>query len=175
MKNNNLVHVFGVPNLKACSKEENELFFNKDFDINDLFESKTSDYIDTSSYENAEAFLRGFKLNKGLSNKISYILGLTLFISSNPKFVFAFSNRDNIIVKVPEKLGTDIFDSVSTIVIYGIIIITALRLLSEYSRGGSRYKATEIIKECATVLLIVIVLPMLPGVVKKIVSRYLTF
>lgn len=171
-----IVRVFGLENIEYCTKEENEIFFDKDIDlelhlnlIKSIKENDIIDYIDK--------ILEHIKKNKTIYIRLTFLVASTLLLISNPTNIYAYSYvaQDNILRNVAENVGSDIFDGVSMGTIKGTLIITALRLFAEYTRGGSKYKSFEIIKQCVVVLSVIIILPLLPGIVTLLVKKYLPY
>lgn len=147
-KNEKNIHVFGLNGINRCSKEEYDLLFNKDFNIKEFINPNKSDFL----------------------SKFSKMLGISLFIVSNPKNTFAYST---IIDKLPKRIGGDIFNKISGFTIYGILIVTAVRLLCEYGRGGSKHRLVEIVKECIFLVLATLFLPKIPDIAGSFVDKYL--
>lgn len=168
------IHVFGVPNVKSCSKEKYEMIFNKDFDISNFYNNKTPhDSLDKTINKVLEV-LQNHNY-KDIYSKLTTSISLVLFMASNPILCFALSSNNNFFKDMVDRLGTDLLDGVSMGAIKGVLIVTALRLFVEYTRGGSKYKFFDITKQCIIVLLIIIVLPILPGIVNLVVNKYLTY
>ena len=169
------IHVFGVTNVKSCSKEEYELIFNKDFDVSSFCDNKyLFDNLDKTNNHVLDVF-RNHNYKK-IHSKLVASISLALFMASNPISCFALSSSNNNFFKdMIERLGTDLLDGVSMGAIKGVLIVTALRLFVEYTRGGSKYKFFDITKQCIIVLLIIIILPTLPGIVNLVVNKYLTY
>lgn len=177
---NSKAFIFGIDGITNCSKEKNNLIFDKNFNISsfeldDFFNLLNEDY-DLVEYKTL------FAIKKNEARDIYYKLitsiSLALYTAENPLFSFALSSsnldtEDNVFEDTIEKLGDDIFKGVSNGVIKGIIIVTALRIFVEVTRGSSKYKFVEIIKQCAIAILIVIILPALPGIINLMVERYL--
>lgn len=174
-KNTASVHVFGVPNLKKCSNEEYNMLFDTNFDISNFLDDSM---IFCNSNKSINTLLKSLpQYNyKEIYLKLTIGLSLTLFMASNPISCFALSSNDNnFFRKAIEQLGNDVLDGVSIGAIKGVLVVTALRLFVEYTRGGSKYKFFDIIKQCLIVLLGIIILPLLPGLVSLVVNKYLQY
>lgn len=174
------IHVFGLSNTTSCSKEEYELIFNKNFDISNISndEFKSLLFTDANQDKVINLVLKTLKKYnyKDVYLKLVTDISTTLFIASNPIYCFALSSTENNFFEdMVNRLGTDLLDGVSAGAIKGVLIVTALRLFVEYTRGGSKYKFFDIIKQCLIVLLIIVVLPTLPGIVTLVVDKYLTY
>lgn len=150
MINTRKVHVFGVEGIDSCSYEEYSLLFNKDFDVDNFL----------------------YKNNKKINNYIGKIMGISLFIASNPKYILAFGKETNVFAS---SIGNDLFSKATEYSIIGVLIITAFRFLAEYSRGGSKYRTLEIFKECVLIILAIIVLPYTPRVLEAFLNKHFDF
>lgn len=168
------IHVFGVPNLKKCSYEEYNLLFDNNFDISSFLDDSMLLCNSDKSINNLLKLLPKHNY-KDVYLKLTIGLSLTLFMASNPILCFALSSNDNFFRKAIEQLGSDVLDGVSIGAIKGVLVVTALRLFVEYTRGGSKYKFFDIVKQCIIVLLGIIILPLLPGIVSLIVNNYLQY
>lgn len=171
--NSTNIHVFGVPNINSCSKEEYEMIFNEDFDISNFYNKTLFDNPD-KAIDKILKILQNHNY-KGIYSKLTTSISLSLFMASNPISCFALSSDNNLFKEMVDRLGTDLLDGVSMGAIKGVLIVTALRLFVEYTRGGSKYKFFDITKQCIIVLLIIVVLPILPGIVNLVVNKYLTY
>ena len=140
------VHVFGLEEIDSCSYEEYSLLFNKDFNIDDFL------------YKN--------KNNNKFKKYIVKITGIALFLASNPKHILAFS-------KANTSMGSDLYSKAKSFSIVGVLIITALRLFFEFSRGGSKYRTFEIIKECVLIILAIIILPGIPNILETFLDKHI--
>ena len=181
MKNNNnlneqMVHVFGLPGVTKCTQSENLLFFNEEYDINLILNQKNHQYLNYNHLSiNLESILGHLKKNKKVYLKLVSSVAIAIYLASNPTNTFALTLVESTFSEMTEKLGNDTLSWVKIGAINGILIITALRLFAEYTRGGSKYKTFEILKQCVWVLLILIALPMLPKIVTKFVNNYLPY
>lgn len=172
---NNSVHIFGIEGITRCTQEENEMLFNKDFNVEDFISSLESFEYEQEPDMLLEKILDHVKRNKKAYIKLTFCIASTLFMVANPTSCFAYTASDNILRNVAESVGSDIFDGVSMGTIKGTLVITALRLFAEYTRGGSKYKAFEVLKQCVVVLSVIIILPLLPGLVTLVVKKYLPY
>lgn len=169
------VHVFGLKNISICTKEENLKFFNKDYSFNSINDYKDFRFIEDNYSDNfLETILSNINNNKELYIKIVKVVGLTLYFASNMQNKTSYA-LGNFLADTTSALGDDIFKWVSTGAMKGILIITTLRLFSEYSRGGSKYKIFEIVKQCIIILLVLFVLPTLPALANLLVKKYLPY
>lgn len=174
------VHVFGMPNITSCSYEEYNKIFNNEFDISNLNYKNFERLLNGEKDKELDSFLGRLKNNySDIYYKLIKCISITLLMSTKPTLCFALvsngARTGNFLKDILEQLGSDIFDGISGGAIKGILIVTALRLLVEYSRGGSKYKFFDITKQCIIVLLMIIVLPTLPGIVTLFVNKYLTY
>lgn len=111
---------------------------------------------------------------KNLSYKINYkFTSLSLFLSLIPQRVYALDNPKNLFFKMMEELGDDAFSGVSLGTIKAILVITVLRFLVEFTKGGSKYKFYDIAKQCIAVILMIIVLPYVPTILQRITNIYI--
>ena len=111
---------------------------------------------------------------KNLSYKINYkFISLSLFLSLTPQRVYALDNPKNLFFKMMEELGNDAFSGVSLGTIKAILVITVLRFLVEFTKGGSKYKFYDIAKQCIAVILMIIVLPYVPTILQRITNIYI--
>lgn len=111
---------------------------------------------------------------KNLSYKINYkFISLSLFLSLIPQRVYALDNPKNLFFKMMEELGDDAFSGVSLGTIKAILVITVLRFLVEFTKGGSKYKFYDIAKQCIAVILMIIVLPYVPTILQRITNIYI--
>lgn len=114
------------------------------------------------------------RFNKRKILKVVLGTGIFLTIILYPNNSLAISSG-NLFKETLDSLGSDLLDAVNTGAVKGVLIITVLRLTAEYTRGGSKYKFVDVLKQCAIVLFILIALPMLPGIVNIIVNKYLPY
>lgn len=149
--NKKTIHVFGVEGIDKCSHEEYNLLFDKNFNIDDFLYKKN---------------------NNLLKRQLSKILGLTLFIASNPQYTLAYSK---LLMSTGKSIGDDLFSKAKTFTIYGVLIVTVFRLFSEYSRGGSKYRVSEILKECVLIILSIIFLPKVPIILENFIGKHFNF
>ena len=170
------VHVFGVPKISSCSKEEYNMIFNKDYDISNFYNNKASLDNPDKIINRVLEHLQKYNYKETYS-KLTKCISLTLFMASNPTACLALSSSSggNLFREMIEQLGADLLDGVSMGAIKGVLIVTALRLFVEYTKGGSKYRFFDIAKQCLIVLLIIIILPTLPGIVTLVVDKNLTY
>lgn len=111
---------------------------------------------------------------KHLINKINYkFISIGLTLSFIPQQVYAFDSSKNMFFKIVEELGNDAFSGVSLGTIKAILVITVLRFLVEFSKGGSKYRFYDIAKQCVAVILMITILPYVPTILQKITNIYI--
>lgn len=111
---------------------------------------------------------------KDLICKINYrFISLSLFLSLIPQRAYAFDGSKNIFFKMIEELGNDAFSGVSLGTIKAILVITVLRFLVEFTKGGSKYRFYDIAKQCVAVILMIIILPYVPTILQRITNVYI--
>ena len=102
---------------------------------------------------------------------ISTLILLSIFSSKTYALTL---NETNVLTSIIDKLITDTMD---WILLGGgaLIAITAiLRVVSEYMKGGSKYRFYDIGKYCIIALLMLFILPFLPGFIESIVNKYIS-
>ena len=112
-----------------------------------------------------------FKILK-IVNKYCIKINLFFLFLLKPINIIALSS-ENPFKETLDSIGSDLLDAVNTGAVKAVLVITALRLTAEYTRGGSKYKFIDILKQCAIVLFILISLPILPKIVNLVIHRYL--
>lgn len=171
-----VVHVFGVPGITRCTPEENKLLFNGDLNnVKDILILKNvpkSTFRDSFVFNEIEKILNHIKRNKQVYFKIIKVLAVTLLMVSEPTNAFALSLTSNTLKDIMESIGNDLFDCISTGAVKGLLVITIIRLFGEYTRGGSKYKSMEIIKQFVVVIVLIVILPLLPSLVNSLVTKY---
>ena len=119
-----------------------------------------SNYIDF----NIDRLLNKIKDKKTI-NKIIIILGISLFLASNPTSSFALSSLETF-----KENGLMLVNQISDILIQGIIILTIFRLLYEYIQGANDYRIFDVLKESIGAIALLIILPKIPTIFNLIIK-----
>jgi hypothetical protein len=127
--------------------------------------------------ENMNIIINHFRKNKKRYTKMAVrALVAALFISGNAASSFACMATDtatNSLIEISESMYQDII-KISKNFAYGTIFaVTAIRLVSEYSKGSSSYKITAIFKQACLIFLAVLLLPKIPGFIDANILKYL--
>ena len=155
------VFIFGIDGVSHCTHEMNSKLFNADLDVNDTINNLQKEFPKNFNKCIRRLKKESLKLlsDKKFQRKLVVILALSMLITMNPSSSFAFSYMDKI-----TETGRNLLPVVITGINKGILIITALRLFSEYMNGFSKYNVTEIVKDCITVILATTLIPNLPAI-----------
>lgn len=159
------VFVFCNSETKICTVEENELFFkeNLSFELakNNLNKSNKFD-----SYCNKLYSLTN-KLNnrKFILSKVVPCIALTLYLALNPNKCFALASLEEFKV-----IGISLANLISDTIIKGVLILCAVKLLIEYSNGANQNRIFDILKECLSIILVVMLLPKIPEVFSLLIK-----
>lgn len=103
--------------------------------------------------------------NKNNIQNIVIILAISLFISSNPTSTFALSSLNSF-----KDNGFKIVNEIRDIIIQGVIITTALRLLYEYTQGANDYRIFDVLKESIGIIAILLILPKIPDIFNSFIK-----
>ena len=124
------------------------------FNCKDFNSRLNNNFIDF----NIDRLLSKTKDKVKITNIIT-ILATTLFISANPTSSFAISSLETF-----KNNGLKLVDEVSSIIIQGIVILTALRLTYEYFQGADDYRIFNVLKESIGAILLLLLLPRVPTI-----------
>lgn len=169
------VHVFGVPGITKCSCDDNRKFFENDFTMEKLEDMIcfSDNYFNRYSLDNnlpTEFRYRGMCL------KLTRYISTCILIACNTTVSFALSESgENIFEEMLRRFFEDLLTGVRAGAVLGVLIVTALRLFMEFTRGGSKYKTFDILKQCVIILIIIAVLPILPDIINTIVNTYMSY
>ena len=103
--------------------------------------------------------------NKNNIQNIVIILAISLFISSNPTSTFALSSLNSF-----KDNGFKIVNEIRDIIIQGVIITTALRLLYEYTQGANDYRIFDVLNESIGIIAILLILPKIPDIFNSFIK-----
>jgi hypothetical protein len=126
--------------------------------------------------ENFEVIFNHFKNNKKRYQTIAKVIGIALFIASNPTSGFAQTMMDPVattnLVQASANIYNDVYTISRNLGLAAFTFLNVLRLVGECSRGASAYKITAIIKQTVLLIACVLILPLVPNFLSNNILIY---
>ena len=120
-------------------------------------------------------FFKNIVSNKrNIIYNIKHSFTIAFLLMAIPNDSYALVTENSMMSSIIEQMGNDAFNHVVLGGTAIVLITTVLRLIVEYTKGGSKYRFYDIVKQCIIVLVILFILPFLPNMIEKVFGKYFT-